>query len=411
MSPTQLLPDLFKTEYRKIVSVLCTYFGLTHIELAEDIASDTFLLASELWVLNGIPDNPQAWLYVVAKNKTKDYLKRKNLFDSNIQKQIITTSETATYSEPDFNESIFHDSQLKMLFAICHPAISENAQIGLALRILCGFGIDEIANAFFTNKETINKRLLRAKDKLRELNLPIAMPSMLEIEPRLRTVIRTLYLLFNEGYSSAHTSQPIRKELCLEAMRLALLLTENNITRQLEVFALLALMCFNVSRFDARLTAEGDLIPYYKQDSTLWDKDLINKGNEFLVNSANGNDLSKYHIEAAIAFWHTQQTDTPLKWQNIFNLYGQLLAHEYSTIIQLNQIFALSKLQGAQVAIREAEKLELTNHLYYHSLLGELYQSIDVNKAISHYCTALKLTNQISLKNLITKKITFLNQL
>lgn len=411
MTQAQLLPDLFKTEYRKIISVLCSYFGLSHIEIAEDIASDTFLQASESWLQNGIPDNPPAWLYVVAKNKAKDYLKRKNLFEGSIQQQIITESETVTYPELEFSESLFQDSQLKMLFAICHPAIPPSAQIGLALRILCGFGIDEIANAFLTNKENINKRLLRAKDNLRELNIPIQMPPLREISQRLNVVLRTLYLLFNEGYSSSHTHQPIRKELCLEALRLAKLLTEFTMTNQPEVNALLALMCFNASRFDARLTPAGNLIPYHKQDVNLWDKALIDKGNYYLVNSSQGAVLSKYHIEAGIAFWHTQQTNSLTKWQNVFDLYSQLLTIEYSAPIVLNQIYALSKLKGNQVAILEAEKLNLSNNLFYHTLLGELYSMLNKNKAIENYTIALKLTNQEYLKCFIGNKIRNLNNL
>ena len=232
MKKNELIPHLFRTEYRKIVAVLCKHFGFDEIEIAEDIASDTFMTAAQTWGMNGVPKNPTAWLYNVAKNKAKNYLQRDSLFKTKIALEIKKTSSDSEENEIDLSTQNINDSQLQMMFAICHPSISPEAQIGLSLRILCGFGIEEIADAFLTNKETINKRLFRAKGKLREEKIKIEMPDVSEIDARLINVLRTIYLLFSEGYYSESQNQIIRKELCFEAMRLCTMLVENPSTNK-----------------------------------------------------------------------------------------------------------------------------------------------------------------------------------
>ena len=212
--------------------MLCKHFGFDEIEIAEDIASDTFMTAAQTWGMNGVPKNPTAWLYNVAKNKAKNYLQRDSLFKNKIALEIKKTSSDSEENEIDLSTQNINDSQLQMMFAICHPSISPEAQIGLSLRILCGFGIEEIADAFLTNKETINKRLFRAKGKLREEKIKIEMPDVSEIDARLINVLRTIYLLFSEGYYSESQNQIIRKELCFEAMRLCTMLVENPSTNK-----------------------------------------------------------------------------------------------------------------------------------------------------------------------------------
>lgn len=405
MKDNTLLPHLFRTEYRKITAVLGKLFGWEHIEIAEDIASDTFLYASETWGLKGIPENPTAWLYAVAKNKAKDYLKRNDLFHQKIQKEIRASNEPRWEVEVDLSPQNMTDSQLQMIFAICHPAIATESQIGLALRILCGFGIEEIANAFLTNKEAINKRLFRAKETLRKEKVRIEVPPTVEIKDRLETVLTTLYLLFNEGYYSSSKDYSLRKDLCLEAMRLTHLLTEYAATNQPNVNALLALMCFHASRFDARMNQEGGIVRYQEQDATLWNTDLMQKGNYYLLKGAQGGEPSKYHLEAALAYWHTFQKDTAEKWNTILQIYNQLLIIEYSPMAALNRTYALFKVQGNKIAILEAEKLRLDGNYFYHSLLGELYKDLDNNKAMEHLLKALSLSKSEADKALIANKL------
>ncbi|PWU01960.1 MAG: RNA polymerase subunit sigma [Bacteroidetes bacterium] len=408
MSKHEILPDLFRTEYRKMVSVLCKHFGFAQMEIAEDIASDTFLTAAQVWGINGAPENPIAWLHRVAINKAKNFLHRNQIFEKKVAPKIEKDEANLPEDEIDLSPQNINDSQLQMMFAICHPSIPVESQIGLSLRILCGFGIEEIADAFLSNKETINKRLFRAKEKLREEKIKIEFPSLEELDQRLETVLTTIYLLFSEGYYSVSQNRTLRKELCLEAMRLCTMLVENPRTNRPPVNALLALMCFHASRFEARVDENGELILYEEQDTSLWNTDLISKGAYFLNCAATGNFISKYHIEAVIAYWHTQREDTKEKWENILQLYNKLLQIQYSPIAALNRTYALAKANGKVEAIREAEKLKLENNHLYFLLLGDLYMGIDDRKAKENLSKAYALSKTDSNKKSIQKRMDLL---
>ena len=401
MPHSQLLSDLFRKEYAKMVAVLCRHFGFSHLEIAEDIVSDTFLKAYELWETQPLPTNPTAWLYTVAKNKAKDYEKHVAIFQNKVKK---TLTPTEISEELTFETSEINDSQLEMLFNICDPSISVVSQISLALQILCGFTVEEIANALLTNTETIKKRLLRAKSKLREHHFQIKTVSPSDIQARLETVLRCLYLFFNEGYFSETNSQFIRKEFCKEALRLTLLLAEHPQTDTPQVNALLSLMCFQSSRLEARINTTGENTLYEQQDKSKWDKDLIDRGNYYLVKACEGSEVSKYHLEAGIAYWHTTPTDEN-KWEYILRLYNQLIIIEYSSIIALNRTFAYSKVYGKEKAIVEAEKLGLEDNHYYHELLGYLYTDIDNQKAIAHYQRAITLSKSPNERATLQKQI------
>ncbi len=406
----ELIPNLFRTEYQKIVSVLCSLFGIHHIEIAEDIVSDTFLAASETWAIKGIPENPTAWLYTVAKNKTKNHFKRNDIFEKKVVSEIKHNSPlNGEDIEIDLSEQNIVDSQLAMIFTVCNPCNSDEAQIALALNLLCGFGISEISDAFLSNKEVIYKRINRAKEKLKEENIKIQSPNPTEIIARIDTVLKTIYLLFSEGYYSTSQNTTLRKDLCAEAMRLNYLLIQNQATNLPAANALMALMCFHSSRFEARTSESGEIILYQDQDEKLWNQELIDRGTYFLGKSSIGNTLSKYHLEAGIAYWHTLKSDTSEKWKHILELYNHLIILEYSPIVALNRTFALSKVMGKQEAIIEAEKLNLTDNHFYYSLLGNLYIDIDNQKAKNHFETALKLAKTVSDKNIISKNILELN--
>ena len=405
MQQQELIPHLFRTEFRKITAVLSKHFGIEHIEIAEDIAGDTFLQAVETWTYKGLPANPTAWLYNVAKNKAKNYFHRSNIFSEKIAGDIKNSSRQTEELEINLSDENITDSQLQMLFAICHPSIPTEAQIGLALRILCGFGINEIATAFLTNNETINKRLFRAKEKLRTEKVKIEFPGKKEINNRLETVLTTLYLLFSEGYYSESDDTILREDLCNEAMRLAFMLIENEQTNLPKVSALYSLMCFHSSRFAARKNEKGEIILYDEQDESLWNQELIIKGIYFLHEASKGKEISKYHIEASIAYWHTIKTDIKEKWENILQLYNKLLQIEYSPIAALNRTYALSKANSKQEAITEAEKLNLSGNHFYFTLLGELYTDIDNKKAKENFRKAFTLAKTQTDKQTIQKKI------
>jgi RNA polymerase sigma-70 factor (ECF subfamily) len=397
--------QLFQQEFSKMVAVISRQFGLQHIEIAEDIVGDTFLTAIEEWESGGLPPNPEAWLYLVAKRKTLYYNKRSKIFNRKIIPELKHEQEKYSLMEFDFSAGNIRDSQMRMLFAICNPLIGSEAQIGLALRILCGFSIDEIAEAFYSSKTTINKRLFRAKEKLRTENLKMELPDKSELDSRLDNVLHIIYLLFSEGYYSRTQNSILRKEFCLDAMRLAILLTEYEITNSPKANALLALMCFHASRFDARQTAKDDFILYEEQDKNLWDEELIRKGNYYLNQSARGEEISSYHLEAKIAHWHSVKEDSQEKWESILHLYNLLLIVNYSPGAALNGTYALYRAHGREAALAEAGKLKLDSNHFYFLLLAELYGNQNPEMAMKSFEQALKLARTDTEKQVIQAKM------
>ncbi|OPB90244.1 RNA polymerase subunit sigma [Elizabethkingia miricola] len=386
-----------------MTAVLCRLFGIQHIEIAEDIASDTFLKASEYWVIHGVPENPGAWLYTVAKNKAKDYYKHTSIAEEKLQ-EVFKTVRNEMVQETEISEQYITDSQLAMIFAVCDPAIPTESQICLALQILCGFSIAEISDTLLSKPETIKKRLLRARENLRNTNFQIVLLSETEIKSRLNTVLKTLYLLFSEGYFSKSNQDYIRKELCLEAIRLTLILTESTLTNTAEANALLALMCFQSSRLEARTDQHGKIILFDRQDTNLWDQSLIDKGNYYLVKACTGNEISKYHLEAAIAYWHTT-IGNEKKWQHILELYNQLICIEDSPVTALNRLYAFSRVYGKKKALDEVLKSDKTESTYYYELLGYLYSDTQISKAIYYYTEAIKLVKSGAEKQHIQEEI------
>ena len=403
MSEQKLIPHLFRTEYSKIVAVLCKTFGLSNIQLAEDIVSETFLVATESWGLKGIPDQPTSWLYKVAKNRTLDFFKREKTFNEKIKPNLqIHLLEDEL--EINLSDKIIADSQLQMLFAVCNPIISTEAQIAMALKVLCGFGVNEIAQAFLSNKETINKRLHRAKEKFRKNKTDLTFPPSNILNDRLDNVLSIIYLLFNEGYYSTVSENTIRKEFCVEAMRLTYTLLNYGPSNLPKTNALMALLCFHSSRFEARTNSNGELILYDNQDRNKWNDDLIKRGKYYLSKSAKG-EVTKYHLEAGISFWHCKKEDSQEKWENILQYYNQLLQIEYSPITALNRTYALSKANGKVEAIKEALKINLKENHLFHTLLAELYQGIDERKKLEHLEKALQLVKTENEKRIIEQKM------
>ncbi|HVZ55368.1 MAG TPA: sigma-70 family RNA polymerase sigma factor [Chitinophagaceae bacterium] len=395
MNQQDLLPHFFRTEYRNLVAVLTRRFGTHQLQAAEDLASEAFVAALDTWPYQGIPDNPTAWLYAVARNKARNYQLRARHFSSRIAPDLMRVGETVSQPEEDLDLSAPYiaDSQLCMLFAVCHPALSSDAQVALALRVLCGFGLEEIASAFLVSRETVHKRLTRARERLREQRIPLDLPGRGELAARLETVLQTIYLLFSEGYYSECRDEVLREDLCLEAMRLASQLTENPLTDQPPARALLALMCFHSSRFAARRDARGELLLYGDQDPSRWNRELISRGVELLHQASRGDRLSTYHVEAAIAYWQTVREDTAEKWCSLLQLYDQLLALRYSPVAALNRAWVVARLHGPEAALAELGPLEpvLAENPYYHALMGELYGGLDKQAARDHFARAYAL--------------------
>ncbi|GAB3938445.1 RNA polymerase sigma factor [Larkinella terrae] len=403
----QLVAHLFRHEAGRMVSVLATMLGFDRIELAEDIVQDAMVQALRSWPFQGIPEHPSAWLYRVAKNKALDVIRREKLFRQ-ISGELILESQVEQQVERFFEEEEVIDSQLRMLFACCHPSLPFESQVALCLKILCGLNAREIANAFLTNEETIAKRLYRAKEKIRSSEIRLEVPTGPQLPVRVAAVLKSIYLLFNEGYNSSHPNTLIRQDLCEEAMRLGFLLTQNPQTTTPAAHALLALMCFQVARFDARMNADGGIILVKDQDRTKWNRALITRGKQQLSQSAEGSELTEYHLEAIIALQHCMApTYAATRWTDILWYYDLLLLRKPSPVVALNRAVALAEVEGPKEALRAVLKIiELASNQYYHAILGDFYAQLhQTDLARQHYNQAIHLTSSSAEKLLLQKKI------
>jgi len=408
---TKIVDHLFRHESGRMVAVLTRVFGFANIEQAEDIVQDTIIRALETWKFGKLPDNPQAWLYRTAKNKAIDLIRRqkvKHKIESEIA-PLLKSEYTLVSSMNDmFRENEIKDSQLRMMFACCHPSITVESQLTLMLKTLCGLSTKEIGNAFLASEDTIQKRLYRTKEKIKEEHISLDYPGADRMQARLDTVLKALYLLFNEGYNSSHPEKLIREDLCEEAIRLTILLTENPKTNQPYTNALLALMCYQASRFAARLDDKGFMVLMKDQDRTHWNKFLIDRGNEYLVRSADENTMHEYHIEAAIASAHANAKSYDLTdWKIILQLYSSLFNRTQNPMVAINMCIALGEVEGYEKAIRELEKIKgFSENCYYNTSLGEMYlKAGKKQEAINYFQHALELTSSNAEIELIRRKI------
>ncbi|HXD94539.1 MAG TPA: sigma-70 family RNA polymerase sigma factor [Bacteroidia bacterium] len=407
----KVVDHLFRHEAGKMVSVLTRIFGFKNIEQAEDVVQDTILKALEVWKFGKIPDNPQAWLYRAAKNKAIDVLRRQQLkykIDSDISYLLKSEYTLAPALNEMFTENEIKDSQLRMMFACCNTSFTQEVQITLMLKTLCGLSAKEIGKAFLSNEETIQKRIYRTREKIREENITLDYPGANAMTQRTDAVLKTLYLLFNEGYHSSHPEKLIREDLCEEAMRLCLLLIENPKTNLPQTNALLALMCYHVSRFGARLDDKGLIVLLKDQDRNQWNKILIEKGNEYLNYSAIGKMVHDFHIEAAIASAHANATSYEnTDWKMILKLYDTLLSRTNNPMVAINRAVVLGEAEGCHKAIIELEKLKSsTENCYYNTSLAEMYMRVgDKETAKKIFGKALELTSSNAEIELIRRKI------
>lgn len=375
---SSLDPHFFRQEYGKLVAVITAYLGVNRWIAAEDIVQETFLKATENWKHKGIPPNPQAWLYVTAKHICLNVLKREKL-GKRYQDQIQREFESTEKKSLPYTEAQINDELLKMMFVCCHPALPPIQQMALILRTLCGFSQGEIASAFFTSKETINKRLVRARASLKEEGVIFEWPA--DLETRMGQILQVIYLLFNEGYKAFSGAKLIRKDLCLEAIRLLLLMEAHPVLRQNPTKdALLALMYLNVARFEARNNEMGELLELEKQDWTLWNRKLISEGLHYLTKATRGEEVSLYHVLATIsAHYCTAPSCDHINWPEILALYDHLLLLDNSPLIQMNRSIVLAKVEGHRVAISALKELEELDQLqgYYllPAIIAEMYRA------------------------------------
>jgi RNA polymerase sigma factor (sigma-70 family) len=416
MDVNQLTDHLFRHESGKMVAVLTKIFGTENLETSEDVVQQTFIDAMQVWKLRGVPENPSAWLFRVAKNKAIDVIRRNKHsihYDFNDSERILLKSEysLSITMENLMKQELVKDDMLRMMFACCHPEIAEENQITLILKTLCGFSTAEIAKSFLTGEDTISKRLYRTKEFFRARRIKLEIPSVDELKNRTDAVLNSIYLLFNEGYNSTNAEHLIREDLIGEAMMLCKLLTENKETQQPETFALMALMCFHASRSKSRLTPEGAIVLLPYQDRSKWNKDLIDEGNEYMNKAAFGDKITSYHLEAAIAYEHcSAENFSKTNWKRILQLYEWLCKIAPSPITQLNKSIAVMQVHGAKAALHSlqdiASKKQLETFYLYYSLLGEINSRLNnTEEAKANFKRAIYLTKSTVEKQMLNQKI------
>lgn len=400
----------FRHEHGRLVAVLSRRFGSQALEACEDAAQAALLSAVETWPRVGMPDQPGAWLYRVAQHHLLDAMRAERRRAGGTANDAVEPSSDDPNTEAVVLSTELPDDLLRMLFLCADPEIARDAQVALALKTLCGFDTAEIALRFFESADTIHKRLQRARARLRERGSRLEMPSPRELEARMPSILRMLYLLFSEGYSSAKPDALIRRELCEEAMRLASILAAHPIGAVPETDALLALMYFHASRFDARFDGVGGLLLLREQDRSRWNRALIEEGVLCLRRSARGDRFSRYHVEAAIAVEHClapSYEQTP--WAEIARLYEALERVAPSPLNRLNRAIAIAEGQGAQAGIAELEGAEappwLLDYYLWDATWSELYRRVgDPVRALAHLERAIEAAPTVAERALLERR-------
>jgi RNA polymerase sigma factor (sigma-70 family) len=370
--------------------------------------------AFNTWKINGLPQNPTAWLFTAARNKAIDVLrqqKRQNEVSKNLTPLLQSEYSLVPTVQEMVNTNTIDDDQLRMMFVCCHPALSAEAQVSLILRTLCGFSVTEIAKAFVTGYNTIEKRLVRARQSFRENNVQFDLPPSAELDSRLDNVLLAIYLLFNEGYNSTQHEDLIRKDLMNEAVQLCQLILRSSFIDHSNTHALLSLICFTASRNEARLDANGDIMILKKQDRTKWNRALIKKAIHHLELSADGKSVSKYQLEAGIAYEHARAaTYQQTNWQHILRCYDLMCKFYPSPVVELNRAIVISEISGPAEGIKAIEAITNLSALQKYYLLpatlGELQVQLkNYEDAKGYFSKAILLTHSAAEKKLLEQKL------
>jgi RNA polymerase sigma factor (sigma-70 family) len=410
----ELSDHLFRREAGRMVAALTRAFGLHNLALAEDVVQDAFCRALEVWKLRGIPENPSAWLMKTAKNRAVDVLRRERTaltFAPDLGRLLQTEWTLANAVDEIFDPIGIKDDQLRMMFSCCHPRLSEPAQVMLVLQLVGGFGAREVASAFVSSPAAVEKRLSRSKKTLAESGVLFDIADASDFALRLPVVQRALYLIFSEGYHGASAHAVIRTDLCRESIRLSRLLAKHPLGAVPSTLALCALMYLDAARLPARLDAWGDLSSLFDQDRSRWDREMIDEGRAWLERSASGTELSRYHVEAAIAAVHTaaprfEETD----WAAIVSLYDTLMEIAPSPVVALNRAIAIAQLSGPQRGLDAIDAVNdrdrLAEYPFYYAAQGEL-ELRRKNNAIAreHFQTALALARNPVEQRFLKKRV------
>jgi len=395
---------VYRRDSRRILATLIRLLG--DFDLAEEAMHDAFFIAVERWQRDGIPANPRAWLVSTGRFKAIDALRRRARFDRS-QADLIMLLEGQVQDPSE--EALLSDDRLRLIFTCCHPALAADAQVPLTLREVCDLTTEQIARAFLQTPATIAQRIVRAKAKIRDAGIPYQVPALDELPERLESVLRVIYLVFNEGYSASSGDALLQQDLTDEAIRLGRLLGQ--LLPDPEVIGLLALMLLQASRQRARIDAQGNLVVLEQQDRSVWDRERIEEGCELVRHALRSRGYGAYTVQAAIAAVHAEAaTADDTDWDEIVGLYDVLQRHWPSAVVALNRAVALAKRDGPQVGLAEVEAIlaagELHDYHLAHAARAELHAQLGhVEEARAAWQQALALTRQAPERRHIERRL------
>ncbi|SEF75144.1 RNA polymerase sigma factor [Nitrosomonas ureae] len=399
--------QIYRNEFRRVLATLIRFLG--DIDQAEEALHDAFKIALEQWPQQGIPDNPRAWLVSVGRFKAIDKFRRNARFDSidEIPAHLATLISPA---DDNLDESL-EDDQLRLIFTCCHPSLSPEAQIALTLREICGLSTEEIAHAFLIAPKTVAQRIVRAKAKIRDARIPYEVPELEHLSDRLDSVLKVIYLVFNESYSTSSGIELMRHDLSAEAIRLGRLLLEL-MPSEPEIPGLLALMLLQDSRRAARINAQGDLILLDEQDRSLWNRDQVNEGVILVKHALGLSGFGAYTLQAAIAAVHAEAPSAgETDWREIVGLYNVLKQIYPSPIVELNRAVAVAMRDGPAMGLELIEALisqgQLVDYHFMYAAKADFHRKLGQrNEAIEAYQHALQLTQQEPERRFLQKRLT-----
>ncbi|MEY2417364.1 MAG: polymerase sigma-70 factor, subfamily [Actinomycetota bacterium] len=400
-----MIEEVFRTEFGSAVATLVRLFG--DIDVAEEAVQDAFVVAMDKWATDGVPPNPGGWIVTTAKRKALDKLRRESTRGQRETRAVVEATVPED-TEPDMDDdSALPDDRLRLIFTCCHPALAPASQVALTLRLLGGLECPEIARAFLVPEETMAKRLVRAKAKIRDAHIPYRVPSDEELPDRLRYVLQVIYLVFNEGYSASSGALQ-RTDLCDEAIRLARVCSEL-MPDEPEVFGLLALMLLISSRRDTRVDANGDLVLLPDQDRSLWSRDRIDEGLALVRALLRRNQPGPYQIQAAINAVHSSApTAADTDWSQIVALYDQLTVFTPTPVVALNRGAAIAERDGAEAGLAALEPLADALHAYhpFHVARAELLSRLGrAEAAAAAYRRALELVGNDDERRFLERRL------
>ncbi|WP_337153887.1 RNA polymerase sigma factor [Pseudomonas protegens] len=402
--------QVYREQSRRILATLIRLLG--DFDLAEEALHEAFFVAVERWRSDGVPDNPRAWLVSVGRFKAIDALRRRARFAAS---QAALLSQLEQLEQDDWSAEDVQDDRLRLIFTCCHPALAADAQVPLTLREICDLSTEEIARAFLATPATIAQRIVRAKAKIRDARIPYQVPALSELPERLESVLRVIYLVFNEGYSASMGAELTREDLTREAIRLGYLLLE--LLPEAEVMGLLALMLLHESRRGARLSSDGELVLLDEQDRGLWQQDLIEQGCALVGRGLRSGQAGPYCLQAAIAAVHAEapsaaQTD----WPQIVGLYDVLLRLQPSPVIELNRAVALAQRDGPGAGLAQVEAIllrgDLQDYHLAHAARADFCRQLGhIAAARQSYQRALALVRQAPERRFLEQRLAQLDAL